>query len=281
HGAGSACGRAMSSAPSSTIGEQRRTNYALATMSEDAFVAAISVGQPVAPAYFGYAASTNRRTHQLLTDDDAFRELSLAELDQLREKGAVVIDGRAPEVFASGHLGGSINVSLDGRFAEYAGDVIEPGQPIVVVADPGREAEAKTRLARIGLDSVVGYLPDIEDVLVDHPDRAARALRLPVVDLASWMEAETDLQLVDVRNPSEHEGGIIPGACLMPLPLVREGLSELDPQRPTVVVCASGSRSSVAASLMRQRGFARVADLLGGFGAWTAAGKATILPAGT
>lgn len=280
HGAGSACGRAMSSAPSSTIGEQRRTNYALAAMTEDTFVAVVTRDQPTAPAYFGFAASTNRSRHELLDGHDTPPELSFEEVVDRQRNGATVIDGRSPQSFASGHLQGSINVSMDGRFAEYAGDVVDSDSPIILVTEAGRENEAKTRLARIGFDHTVGYLPQIDATLVEHPERAELAQRIPATDLAAWMDGDPDLQLIDVRNPSEHSSGTIPGAQAVPLPVLRDHLGELDPDRPTVVVCASGNRSSVGASLLRAVGFVQVADVLGGFDAWAAAGLPVEAPAG-
>jgi glyoxylase-like metal-dependent hydrolase (beta-lactamase superfamily II)/rhodanese-related sulfurtransferase len=272
HGAGSACGKSMSDAVVSTIGEQRSTNYALAPMSEDAFVDALIQGQSVAPLYFRFAADANRRGHALLDDQEPLAMLSLAEVEAARREGAVLIDGRIPEVFASGHIHGSINVSLDGRFAEYAGDVARPGQPIVLVADAGREREAKVRLARIGFDDVRGALVDVEAVLAAHPEFAATAHRFPARELASWLDDEPEVQVVDVRNPAELDAGVIPGARSMPLPTVLERLGELDPGRPIVVYCAGGYRSSVAGSLLRAHGFERVADVLGGFDSWLAAG---------
>ena len=271
HGAGSACGKSMSDAVSSTIGEQRRLNYALRPMSEDDFVGVVTQGQSVAPLYFAFTADSNRRVHELLDDTDAPPHLTLDELAAHRAAGGVVLDGRSDEAFASGHLRGSINVGLDGRFAEYAGDVVRPGQPIVVVTDAGREAEAKVRLARIGFDRVVGAVVDVERVLSEHPERAERATRIPATDLADWRADEPDLQLVDVRNPSEQAAGALPGAVLVPLASLLDRIEELDPARPTVVYCAGGYRSSIAASLLRALGFARVADLQGGFTAWAAA----------
>lgn len=272
HGAGSSCGRAMSSDPSSTIGEQRRTNYALAPIDEEAFVAAVAGDQPTVPAYFAFAASTNRRHHVLHDDSELPPSLSIEEVSEHQRLGAVVVDARSPQAFSSGHLEGSVNVDLDGRFAEYAGALVEPGRPVVVVTDAGREAEARTRLARVGCDNVVGHLPAIEVVLADHPGMSSRARRLPNADLAEWMSADPDLQVLDVRNSSELQGGMIPGSKAVPLAVLRDRLGELDPGRDVVVVCASGSRSSMAASLLRSEGFATVADLLGGFDAWASAG---------
>jgi hydroxyacylglutathione hydrolase len=272
HGAGSACGKSMSSAPTSTIGEQRVTNYALQPMSEDEFVEAVLQGQSVAPLYFAYAADSNRRDRPLLDDAEPVATLDLAAVLAAHAEGAVVLDTRAPDAFASGHLRGSVNVSLDGRFAEYAGDVIRPGQRVALIADSGRELEARVRLARIGFDDVVGALPDIEGMLVAHEDLAERARRLSAADLAQWRETAPDLQLVDLRNPNEQELGIVPGARSIPRPTLLERIVELDPDRPTVVYCAGGYRSSIGASVLRSRGFAEVADILGGFDAWRTVG---------
>jgi len=275
HGAGSACGKSMSDAVSSTIGEQRTTNYALQPMSEDDFVEAVTQGQSVAPLYFAFAADTNRREHDLLVEAEPPPEYGLRDVDRCAGEGAVIIDGRSPEAFASGHLAGSVNVSLDGRFAEYAGDVVRPGEPVVLVTDPGRSGEGRVRLARIGFDRVRGAVTNVEQVLAEHPDRAERALRLAATDLASWRAEDPGLQLVDVRNPAEQEAGIVEGAVAIPLPQLLDRYAELDPDATTVVYCSAGYRSSIAASLLRAKGFARVADLQGGFDAWAAAGLPT------
>jgi hydroxyacylglutathione hydrolase len=267
HGAGSACGKAMSDATSSTIGEQRSTNYALAPMSEDEFVRVVTEGQSVAPLYFAYASAANRAEHALLHDGDETRALGLDDVLEAQREGAIVIDGRSPETFASGHLWGSVNVGLDGRFAEYAGDVARAGQRIVLVTEPGHETEARVRLARIGFDTVLGYLPDIEQVLASRPDLAGQAVRIAAPDLAAWHD-DAPVQIVDVRNPAEREGGIVPGAVAIPLASLLDRHAELDPTVPTVVYCAGGYRSSIAASLLRSLGFALVADIQGGYGAW-------------
>ena len=280
HGAGSACGKNMSTAAESTIGEQRATNYALQPMTEDAFIEAVTRGQSVAPLYFASAADANRRRRDLLDDDAPPTELDLAGFEHWARRGAVVIDARSLEAFASGHLRGSINVSLDGRFAEYAGDIAPAGQSIVLVTDPGRETEAKVRLARIGFDTVRGVVGAIDQVLADHADLAECSNRLAATDLAAWQAESPPLQLVDVRNPAEQAEGVIEGAHLIPLPTLLERLGELDQTVPTVAYCASGYRSAVAASMLRAHGFAWVADVFGGYDAWRAAGLATVIPSG-
>jgi len=267
HGAGSACGKNLSTANSSTIGEQRRTNYALQPMSEDAFVEAVTQGQSVAPLYFAFAADSNRRERELLDDHRETPALGLELALRQQAEGVVIIDARPAEVFASGHLRGSINVGLDGRFAEYAGDVLRPGQGVILITEPGRENEARIRLARIGFDHVIGSLGDLDEALTAHPELAEPAPRVTATELADWQRTEADLQVVDVRNPGEVEAGAIKDSVNLPLPQLLDRLDELDPNRPTIVYCAGGYRSATAASLLRARGFTTVADVYGGYGA--------------
>ncbi len=267
HGAGSACGKNLSTANRSTIGEQRRTNPALSPMTEDDFVDAVTSGQPVAPPYFVFAATTNRREHDLLDEQAPLPRLSVEEALRLVDDGAALVDGRDPEAFAVGHLRGAVNVGLDGRFAEYAGDVVEPGQPIIVLTDPGREDEARIRLARIGFDDVVGTVADVDAVLASHLGLVGVAERLTAEQTMELLRSDEAVQVVDVRNPGEIVGGMLPGAVKVPLASLLEGLEQLDPTRRTIVYCAGGYRSSVAASLLRSKGFSDVADLIGGYDA--------------
>jgi hydroxyacylglutathione hydrolase len=272
HGAGSACGKHLSSAASSTIGEQRATNYALAPMTDDQFVEAVTEGQSVAPLYFAFAANANRQDHALLDDHEPPAALDLDEALALARTGAALIDTRSPESYASGHLRGSVNVGLDGRFAEYAGDVVRPGQRVVLLGDAGRGTEAKVRLARIGFDAVAGAVDDVERALADRPELAVPARRLPAREVASWLADDPEVQVVDVRSPGEvADTGTLPGARPVPLPQLLDHLDELDPAAPTIVYCAGGYRSSIAASTLRAHGFATVADLIGGYAAWAAA----------
>lgn len=268
HGAGSACGKHLSTRNSSTIGEQRKTNYALALAGEEEFVAAVTEGQPLTPPYFSFDARRNLEARPLLDESRPPPELSLAALREEWARGAVVLDTREPEAFAAGHLRGALNVGLGGRFAEWAGDVIRPDQRIVLVGEPGRELEAMVRLGRIGFDDVIGHLGDPLGVLLQHPDLVECSSRLTAADLAARRAEIADLVVVDVRNPGELERGIIPGSVHLPLVRLTQRLGELDPARPTVVHCASGYRSMIAASVLAARGFADVSDLLGGYEAW-------------
>ena len=271
HGAGSACGKALSTETTSTIGEQRRTNYALQDMGEDAFVAAVTEGQPARPRYFAFDARANREAHALLDE----RPPCLLGLDDVlvrREAGAVLLDAREPAEFAVAHLAGAINIGLQGRFAEWAGDVLPPDRDIVLVGDPALAAEAKVRLGRVGLDRVVGQLADPASVFADRPELVQRSSRLTIGQLAELRGLEPDLQLVDVRAAAETAGGAIPGAVQIPLAVLADSLDGLDPNLPVVACCASGYRSVVAASTLAATGFRDVSDLLGGYAAWQGAG---------
>jgi glyoxylase-like metal-dependent hydrolase (beta-lactamase superfamily II)/rhodanese-related sulfurtransferase len=272
HGAGSACGKQMSSETWSTIGEQRRTNYALQPMSEDEFVQAVTEGQMLAPLYFSFAANRNKQARALLDEEQAPASLPFGEVLAEQRRGAVVLDTRDPATFAHGHVRGSYNVGLAGRYAEYAGDVLTARQAIVLVAEPGTETEARNRLARIGFDQVVGHLDEPLDAFVEHPRWVEPASRLSAAELRELLEEGVPVQLVDVRGPDEAGAGTLPGARVLPLPRLLDGLSGLDPTAPTVAYCAGGYRSMIAASVMRAAGFDDVSDLLGGFAAWEQAG---------
>jgi hydroxyacylglutathione hydrolase len=267
HGAGSACGKNLSTATESTIGEQRATNYALAPMTEDQFVEAVTQGQSVAPLYFAFAATANRKERELLDETDELPTFDIDDVARAQAEGTVVVDARPADVFASGHLRGSINVGLDGRFAEYAGDVLRPGQSVIVVTESGLEREARVRLARIGFDHVVGALVDVAEQLAGRPDLVTPAPRITANELEAWRSEEPTLQIVDVRNPSERFVGSIDGSINLPLPTLLDRIGELDPHRPTLVYCAGGYRSATGASLLRSKGFSTVAELLGGYNA--------------
>lgn len=275
HGAGSACGKNLSTDTWSTIGDQLATNYALADMSKTEFIDVVTEGQTAPPAYFSYDANLNRENRPLLDQDSTPEALDLATAVRWQRRGAVVLDTRDPAEFARGHLMGSINIGMAGRYAEFAGGVIQPGAAIVLVVDDGMEREAKNRLARIGFDSVVGYLADPLQTFADNPDDVARGSRIDVAGLEEAMTQLTDLQLIDVRQPGETDDGVIEGAIEIPLTQLNVRLASLDASKPTIVYCAGGFRSSIAASSMAAAGFADVSDLLGGYGAWESEHDAT------
>lgn len=273
HGAGSACGKNLSTERQSTVGEQRATNYACQPMSEDEFLAIVTAGQPSAPDYFGYDAILNRRDHPVFDADAAPVPLDVPEVIERQAAGAVLLDARDPQEFAAGHLVGSVNVPADGRFAETAGMVVRPDQEIVVVAPQDREEEVVTRLARIGFDHVAGYLREPEGAFLTVPDRVVPASRLTVAQLDEALARPEPPVVLDVRNAGELITGTVPGALNIPLAELPRRIGEIPAGRPVVVHCAGGYRSSVAASLLRAAGRDDVSDLLGGFTAWAAANR--------
>ncbi len=271
HGAGSSCGKALSLETSSTIGEQRRTNYALQPMSEEDFIAAVTEGQPARPRYFEREARRNRELRPLI-DETAPPVLGLDEVLARSKAGAVLLDPREPADFAAAHLRGAVNVGLQGRFAEWAADVLAPDRDIVLVGDPGLATEAKVRLARVGLDRVVGQLDDTGHVFRTRADLVETSSRLTIGQLAELRGLQPDLQLLDVRGPGETADGTLPAATEIPLAVLTASSDALDRDRPVVVYCASGYRSVIATSVLAGDGFGDVSDLLGGYAAWEGAG---------
>lgn len=272
HGAGSSCGKNLSTELTSTIGEQRLTNPSVQPMSEDDFVALVTEGQPAAPTYFSADAAMNKRIHPLLAQDHTIPELSPAQVKAELAAGTRVLDARSVDDFADGHLRGSVNVGFDGRFAETGGMVAEVGERIVLITYPGEEQEAAVRLARIGSDNAIGYLtvPQDGSFPAKLADLVQAAHRTSVEELDDLLAAEA-VTLVDIRNSGEREQGTIPGAVPIPLAQLRIRLEQVPTGKPIVVHCAGGWRSSVAASLLRAQGFDNVSDLVGGYNAWVEA----------
>ena len=273
HGAGSLCGKAISKETVSTLGEQRRSNYALQPMSKEAFIQVVTADQPDAPAYFTYDAVLNSQERATL-DDALARELKPLSLDallKLHEARAQILDTRDPDEFAAAHLKGSINVGLGGQYATWAGTVLNHTDPIVIIADPGRVNESAVRLGRIGFDNVAGYLQDGLKSLESRPDLVAFTERLSAPYSAELLSSTTPPVAVDVRAPREREQKSIGGSIAAPLSRLGENLSALPSDRPLLVFCAGGYRSSIAASLLQRAGFHHVAEIAGGIAAWEAA----------
>jgi hydroxyacylglutathione hydrolase len=271
HGAGSACARNLSAEPSSTIGEQRRTNLALSLLDEAQFVNAVTAGQSPAPPYFCFTAQRNRQRHPLLFKENPPPAMSFTELATHQAGGGVVLDARNPDEFAAGHVPGSINVGLDGRFAEYAGSVLRPDQAVALICPDGRELEATIQLGLIGFDNVAGYLDNPRGAFVDHSDAIECSMRLTATALAARLSETSESVLLDVRNPGELSNGMISGAVHIPLSRLVQQAHHLDRCRATIVYCAGGYRSMIAASWLAANGFADVSDLAGGYGVWSQA----------
>ena len=275
HGAGSMCGRNISKETSSTIGQQRRFNYALAPMPKDDFVRMMTDDLPPAPAYFSRDAEINRTGAPAL--DALPRPAALAPADVLRlrrEGGHLVLDTRPAAEFGAGHVPGALNVGLGGQFATWAGSLIRPEEKIVLVADDEAKVdEAVMRLARVGLETVVGYLDGGMSAWREAGFETATVEQISVEDLRNRLDEEADLQVLDVRRAAEYDAGHVPGARLSTLAaLASDPLDGLDPARPVAVICAGGYRSSAATSLLAPRGFRRLLNVAGGTAAYVNAG---------
>jgi hydroxyacylglutathione hydrolase len=273
HGAGSLCGKQLSRETVSTLGEQRRTNYALQQMTEPEFIQLVTTDQPDAPSYFTYDAVLNTKERPTL---ETVRDRQLKPLDvdvviALQAVGAQVLDVRDPLEYARAHLNGSLNIGLGGSYATWAGTILDRDKPIVIVAEPGREDEAAMRLGRIGLDSVAGFLRDGITALESRPDLMTGTARVTPAEAAQALGSPAPPVVLDVRAPKEWEQVRIEGSVNIPLNHLVERVGEVPADRPVLVHCAGGYRSSIAAGVLQQHG-ADVSELAGGITAWEAAG---------
>ncbi len=242
HGAGSLCGKAISKETVSTMGEQRRANYALQPMTKNEFIELVTADQPEAPAYFTYDAILNSRERPTL-DKTLERELEALPLDrvlELQANGAQVLDTREPDEFATAHLTGSINVGLSGQFATWTGTVLNHDHPIVIITGPDREYETAVRLGRIGFDHIAGYLNDGMRSLELRPDLTAATVRLSAPLSAELLASTEPPLLIDVRTQREHDQKHIAASLNIPLNRLSERAQELPADRSLLVYCAGG-----------------------------------------
>jgi rhodanese-related sulfurtransferase len=195
---------------------------------------------------------------------------------ELTAGGAQLLDTREQAEFEGAHIHGALNIGLGGSFATWCGTILDQGRPVVLVAEPGRETEAATRLGRIGFDTVAGYLAGGMQQFDGAPELVDRIERITAGSLAEQLAGPTPPLLVDVRTGREWSDGHIGRALNLPLAQLAERTGELPPDRPLVVYCASGYRSAIAASLLRRDGVARVANLVGGLAAWDSSQMATV-----
>jgi glyoxylase-like metal-dependent hydrolase (beta-lactamase superfamily II) len=275
HGAGSMCGRNISKETSSTVGEQRRFNYALQPMPKEEFVRLMTADLPERPAYFQRDAEINRAGAAALAELPRPAALSPAEVALLLAQGGghVVLDVRPAADFGAGHVSGSLNIGLGGQFASWAGSLIPLGTPLVIVAASEEQVdEVVTRLARVGHETVVGYLDGGIDAWREAGFEAATVPQISVAELRDMLDRQPGLQVLDVRRPGEYDSGHAPRAASAPLgPRLAEEAAHLDTARPVAVICAGGYRSSAATSLLAPRGF-RLLNVTGGTAAWVEAG---------
>ena len=279
HGAGSLCGKALSNETVSTMGEQKKFNYALQPMSREDFKKIVTADQPEAPDYFVHDAILNRKERTSLHDamEANLKPLSVEEVLSAEQAGGQLLDVRDGIDFEGGHLRGSLNIALSGKYATWAGSMLSHDRPIVVIAEEGGEEEAVMRLGRIGFDNVAGYLAGGMRALEPRPDLTETTERITAAALAEWLagkrsESGPPPTVLDIRSEAEHAAGHIPGSVNIPLPRLDERYAEV-PAGPVVVHCEGGYRSAIGVSLLQKLGRKNAFDLVGGYKAWNAVVK--------
>jgi len=281
HGAGSLCGRQMSSESSSTIGKQKQTNYALMAKSSEEFVHLLTDDLPAAPEYFAQEVDLNRKGAAPISQLPAPAALSAPEVLRLQQEGTVVVDTRPASEFAAAHVPGSIHIALTGQYASWAARILGLHTKLIIVGeDADHVRESQLRLARVGLESISGYLEAGVAGWVRAGYELESIPQITAPDLAELRKNEPEsVTVLDVREEAELSGGAIEGAIRIPLGKLMHRTSELNPTKLTVVHCKGGYRSSIATSILRRGGFRDIANLMGGFDAWKAAGLPVSLSA--
>jgi hydroxyacylglutathione hydrolase len=270
HGAGSLCGKSLSKETWSTLGEQRRTNYALKPMSKEEFVKIVAADQPEVPAYFPLSAAQNLKGSVSLEDLPKPEKMTTEEIENF---DGVVLDVRKNTEFGAGHIPNSINIGLGGQFASWAGTFISNGTPVAIVAESQEQVdEAVMRLARVGIETVKGFI-----FIADYAGEKSAVEQIPVEAVKEKLSG--DIQFVDVRRAAEHECGHAPQTVNIPLDKLPKEIDRLDPDKPTYVICQSGYRSSLGTSILENAGFKEIYNVSGGTKAWMDAGLETEISA--
>jgi hydroxyacylglutathione hydrolase len=268
HGAGSLCGRNMRTERSSTIGTERLTNYALQIESKEEFIRQLTTNLPPRPEYFHQDAQINRTGAPALSELPGLKAVSARELQSLLHEGVIALDVRPANEFASGHVPGSINIPLSGQFASWAGVLLGlSSRPLLIATSQEQLSEARTRLARVGIDDARGYLPEGVEGWVREGLRLAELPQITVEKLHEHFAADK-FQLLDVRRKPEWETGHIEAAAWWPLEDFTTSLPQADRNAPIAVLCQGGYRSMIACSWLRREGFGNVTNVIGGFDAW-------------
>lgn len=282
HGAGSLCGRQMSSESSSTIGKQRQSNYALLARTSEEFVHLLTDSLPARPEYFAREVDLNRRGAAPLSELPPLAAFTAPEVLRLQKEGAVVVDTRPAMQFAVAHVPASVHIALAGQYASWAARILGLDTRLIIVGeDPEHVRESQLRLARVGLENVAGYLADGVTGWIKNGFELEHIPQVTVQESVELREQEPDrIAVLDVREPGELSGGVIEKSVCIPLGELKSRTGELDRERLLVVHCKGGYRSSIATSLLRRAGFRDIANLIGGFDAWKTAGPPQVIPGG-
>ena len=271
HGAGSACGKSMSKETFSTVGEQKESNYALQAKSRHVFIEEVTDGLAQPPAYFGINVAMNKKGSASLEEvmSRANRALSIADFKAEVEKGAWIIDTRDSTVFTLGFVPGAVSIGLDGRYAEWAGSLLPFDENLVLVTAVGKEAESITRLARVGLDKVVGYLQGGYEAWTTAGEELDMIIDIDPDEFMMDLPHDPNLEVLDVRKPGEFASGHVVGAANVPLDTLIDPLvvAEVPDERNLYVLCGGGYRSVIASSLLKRQGIHNLRNIVGGWGA--------------
>src|SRR5579862_106244 len=268
HGAGSLCGKNMRAERSSTIGTERLTNYALQIKSREEFVAQLTSNLPARPEYFVKDAEINREGAAALSELPPLRAIAPSELETMLNQGEIALDVRPGEEFAAGHVPGSVNIALSGQFASWAGTVLGlSAHPVLIAATDAQIEEARTRLARVGIEALDGYLAGGVAAWKQAGLPVATFEQMTVEDLNARLQSG-GLQVLDVRREPEWDAAHIEDAVWWPLDNFKVSPPEIDHDVPLAVHCKGGYRSIIACSLLQRAGFGRVLNVVGGFDAW-------------
>lgn len=270
HGAGSACGKMMSKETTDTLGNQKKTNYALQPMSKEEFIKALLTGLTTPPGYFPQNVLMNIKGYDSLDKvmDRAINPLSAEAFElEANESAALVLDSRDASQFARGFIPNSINIGLDGSFAQWVGEMIpDVQQPILLICDPGKEEEAITRLSRVGYDHVLGYLEEGFKTWKNSGKDYNQATRIEAATFEKDFVKEQSL-VFDVRKKSEFDSEHLEGAVNVPLNEINQHLAQFPKDKEFSLYCAGGYRSMIASSILKQRGWDNFNDIIGGFDA--------------
>lgn len=269
HGPGSSCGKNLGPDTFSTIGAQKASNYALKDMTKEEFIKAVTTGLTTPPAYFPVNARINKEGSESM--DAVFHKglqaLSIEQFKQKIAEEAWILDTRKETVFTQGFVPGSISIGLDGRFAEWAGTLIPNTQALILVTEPGKEKETITRLSRVGIDNVQGYLAGGYEAWENAGEQLDMIIDIEPDELAMDIPHDQLLEIIDVRKATEFDAAHVKGAHNVPLDTLNDPLNVamIDDTNNLYVHCAGGYRSVIAASLLKRQGYHNLRNVLGGF----------------
>ncbi|WP_276480286.1 MBL fold metallo-hydrolase [Paraflavitalea pollutisoli] len=281
HGAGSACGKNMSKETTDSLGHQKLTNYALrANMGREEFIREVTRGLMPPPGYFPLNVKMNKEGYENIADvlKQGTQPLGVEAFEvAANETGALLLDTRAPELFAQGFIPNSVNIGIDGSFAPWVGALVpDIHQPILIIADAGREEEVVTRLARVGYDHSIGYLQGGIDAWKQAGKEIDSITSISADELAERLAKDPSLAIADVRKESEYVSEHVSGAENLPLDYINDQVAKLDKNKTYYIHCAGGYRSMIFNSILRARGFDQLIDVKGGFKAMKDSGRFTI-----